>query len=71
MGATYSIVATGAQTDEQHEAEVDVGAKRFRSLDRAQKAATKMCRQHDLKAQILDAAGWLVLRVDAKGYRAP
>ena len=67
----YYLKARGAQTQEQHKAEIEAAWTSYRSLTRAQKAASKLCRAHGLKAEIYDARGWLVLRVDAAGWRAP
>lgn len=72
MANTYSIKFRGAQTSQANDAAMDGASTTFRSLDRAQKAASQTCRAYLISAEIYDAHGSLVLRVDSSGeWRAP
>ena len=68
---SYSVKAQHGTTQAQHNAATDLAGIAFRSLTGATRRARKLCRDYDASAEIYDTAGWLVLRVDAGGHRAP
>lgn len=54
-----------------HLACCDLEAKARRSLASTLKDAKRACKRYGTYAAIYDTQGWLVLRVDADGHRAP
>ncbi len=64
---SYSIKIIGHRTVEGHDAESRITSRHPRTLNGALRYVVPHVRRYDVRAEIYDAQGWIVLRVDSNG----